>query len=459
ADGLWPAVRLRRRAGARRRHHLADDRHRVPALGGAGRGGRAVRRLRPQRARPPAGDAPARGRQRRDPGEEPGHAGGGAGRAAAEQWRRGNELGEANGWRNAQASVIAPTGTISFMLDCDTTGIEPDLALVKYKKLVGGGSMQIVNQTVPRALRSLGYQDEQIEAIVEYIAEHGHVVDAPGLKPEHYPVFDRAMGERAISPMGHIQMIAAAQPFISGSISKTVNMPESATVEDVERVYFEGWRLGLKALAIYRDNCKVGQPLSASKSGKAKAAEPEKVVEYRPVRTRLPKKRPAQTVSFAVGDAEGYLIASSYPDNGLGEIFLKFGKQGSTLAGVMDAFSIAVSVALQYGVPLERYLEKFMNMRFEPAGMTDDPDIRMGTSVRDYVARRLALDFLPYEKRAELGVFTAEERAAQVRAEAGEEEVDLTALATAPVPARQSIPLPEADRGKAPEPVGSSTEL
>jgi ribonucleoside-diphosphate reductase alpha chain len=382
-------------------------------------------------------------------------------KAAGEQWQGGNEVGAINGWRNAQASVIAPTGTISFMLDCDTTGIEPDLALVKFKKLVGGGSMQIVNQTVPRALANLGYQPEQAEAIVEYIAEHGHVVDAPGLRPEHYPVFDCAMGERSIAPMGHVRMMAATQPFISGAISKTVNLPESATVEDVEHTYFEGWRLGLKALAIYRDNCKVGQPLSSGKEAR-RAAEPEKVIEYRPVRKRLPKKRPSQTVSFAVGDAEGYLTASSYPDDGLGEIFLKFGKQGSTLAGVMDAFSIAVSVALQYGVPLEKYLEKFMNMRFEPAGMTDDPDIRMATSVMDYVARRLALDFLPYEKRADLGIFTAEERAAQVRAESGDDDVDLTALASSPVPEKPApVPAREITEAIAPpdSDAGSSTEL
>jgi ribonucleoside-diphosphate reductase alpha chain len=362
------------------------------------------------------------------------------------------------------AGGMVSHNTISFMLDCDTTGIEPDLALVKFKKLVGGGSMQIVNQTVPRALRTLGYQAEQVEAIVEYVAEHGHVVDAPGLKPEHYPVFDCAMGERSISPMGHIRMMAAAQPFLSGSISKTVNMPEAATVEEVEKVYFEGWRLGLKALAIYRDNCKVGQPLSNAKPAKEKA-EPETVIEYRPVRKRLPKKRPSQTVSFAVGDAEGYLTASSYPDDGLGEIFLKFGKQGSTLAGMMDAFSLAVSVALQYGVPLEKYVEKFMNMRFEPAGMTDDPDIRMATSVMDYVARRLALDFLPYDQRAELGVFTAAERAAQVRAEAGDDTddgVDLTALASAPVSAKPATaPINEVapKSAAALEQVGSSTEL
>jgi ribonucleoside-diphosphate reductase alpha chain len=338
--------------------------------------------------------------------------------------------------------VLAPTGTIGLMMDCDTTGVEPDLALVKFKKLVGGGSMQIVNQTVPRALRTLGYQEEQVEAIVEYISEHGHVVDAPGLRPEHYSVFDCAMGERAIAPMGHVRMMAAVQPFISGAISKTVNMPAAATVEDVEEIYFEGWKLGLKALAIYRDNCKVGQPLSNAKPAKKeepvaaveKASTPEKIIEYRPVRKRLPKKRPSETVSFSVGGAEGYLTASSYPDDGLGEVFLKMSKQGSTLAGVMDAFSVAISIGLQYGVPLETYVSKFTNMRFEPAGMTDDPDIRMAASVVDYIFRRLALDFLPYERRAEMGIFTAAERAAQLREENGETPVDLTEMASsAPV--------------------------
>ena len=333
--------------------------------------------------------------------------------AATKAWQECLQIGEKNGWRNAQASVLAPTGTIGLMMDCDTTGIEPDLALVKMKKLVGGASMQIVNQTVPRALRKLGYPQEQAEAIVEYIAEHGHVVDAPGLRPEHYEVFDCAMGQRAILPMGHVRMMAAVQPFISGAISKTVNMPESATVEEVEHIYFEGWKLGLKALAIYRDNCKVGQPLSDAKAAK-KADVAEAPAEHRPVRKRLPKSRPSKTVSFAVGGAEGYMTASSYPDDGLGEVFLKMSKQGSTLAGVMDAFSIAISIALQYGVPLETYVSKFINMRFEPAGMTDDPDVRMAQSVMDYIFRRLALDFLPYDQRAELGIFTAEERAAAV---------------------------------------------
>lgn len=334
---------------------------------------------------------------------------------ATEVWQQGLEIGNRNGWRNAQASVLAPTGTIGLMMDCDTTGVEPDLALVKFKKLVGGGSMQIVNQTVPRALQALGYQEEQIEAIVEYIAEHGHVVDAPGLRQEHYEVFDCAMGERSIAPMGHVRMMAAVQPFISGAISKTVNMPESATVEEVEELYFEGWKLGLKALAIYRDNCKVGQPLSAGKGDKGESEKVvEKQIEYRPVRKRLPKKRPSQTVSFTVGGAEGYLHAGSYPDDGLGEIFVKLGKQGSTLAGVMDAFSMSISVGLQYGIPLEFYVSKFQNLRFEPAGMTDDPDIRMASSVLDYLFRRLALDYLPYEKRAQLGIFTVDEREAQV---------------------------------------------
>ncbi|MFN8183554.1 MAG: vitamin B12-dependent ribonucleotide reductase [Candidatus Nanopelagicales bacterium] len=334
-------------------------------------------------------------------------------RLASQMWEEGNSIGARNGWRNAQASVLAPTGTIGFMMDCDTTGIEPDFSLVKFKKLVGGGSMQIVNQTIPRALAKLKYAEETIEAIVEYIAAHGHVVDAPGLKPEHYPVFDCAMGERAISPMGHVRMMAAVQPFLSGAISKTVNMPESATIEEVEEIYFQGWKLGLKALAIYRDNCKVGQPLSDAKADK-KAAPAEVVVEQRPVRKRLPKVRPSQTISFSVGGAEGYMTAGSYPDDGLGEVFLKLGKQGSTLAGVMDAFSIATSIALQYGVPLEAFVSKFVNMRFEPSGMTDDPDIRMAQSMMDYIFRRLALDYLPYEKRAALGIFTAEERAEQL---------------------------------------------
>ena len=336
---------------------------------------------------------------------------------AVKNWEECLTTGEKNGWRNAQASVLAPTGTIGFMMDCDTTGIEPDFSLVKFKKLVGGGSMQIVNQTIPRALRKLGYTEETIEAIVEYISENGHVIDAPGLKTEHYAIFDTAMGARSISPMGHVRMMAACQPFLSGAISKTVNMPESATIEEVEEIYYEGWKQGLKALAIYRDNCKVGQPLSDGKAAKVDA-QVEAAIEGigQPIRRRLPKSRPSRTTSFSVAGAEGYLTAGSYEDGELGEVFLKLGKQGSTLAGVMDAFSIAISIALQYGVPLEAFVSKFVNMRFEPAGLTDDPDIRMSQSIMDYIFRRLALDYLPLEKREALGIFTADERAATVAA-------------------------------------------
>ena len=367
--------------------------------------------------------------------------------AAVAAWQECLALGEANGYRNAQASLLAPTGTIGLMMDCDTTGVEPDLALVKFKKLVGGGSMQIVNQTVPRALQSLGYQPEQVEAITEYIAEHGHVVDAPGLRPEHYDVFDCAMGERAISPMGHVRMMAAVQPALSGAISKTVNLPESATVEDIESIYMEGWKLGLKALAVYRDNCKVGQPLSDARKKPETAAVATPSHDVRPVRRRLPKQRPATVTRFSVAGAEGYMTASSYPDDGVGEVFLKLGKQGSTLAGVMDAFSMAISISLQYGVPLEKWVEKFTNMRFEPAGVTDDPDIRIASSVMDYVFRRLALDHLPYETRAELGILSAAERTAQLAGEdpaALAEDQDTTEMAQS-APVERPQPVREAD--------------
>ncbi len=403
---------------------------------------------------------------------------------ASQTWQECIELGETSGYRNAQASLLAPTGTIGLMMDCDTTGIEPDLALVKFKKLVGGGSMQIVNQTVPRALRNLGYPHEQVEAITEYIAEHGHVVNAPGLRPEHYEVFDCAMGERAISPMGHVRMMAAVQPHLSGAISKTVNMPESATVEDIERIYFEGWKLGLKALAIYRDNCKVGQPLSDARKKPAEA-EPEAVAtqapaaaqphDHRPVRRRLPRQRPATVTRFSVAGAEGYMTASSYPDDGIGEVFLKLGKQGSTLAGVMDAFSMAISVGLQYGIPLDSYVAKFTNMRFEPAGLTDDPDIRIASSVMDYIFRRLALDHLSYDERAGLGILSAAERAAEVAGhdpaglsdELDPEELAQSAAVEQPVHTERTAVQPPAPAPASPAPASpsvpaaphSSTEL
>src|ERR1022692_399489 len=388
--------------------------------------------------------------------------------AANESWRDCLKLGEANGYRNAQSSLLAPTGTIGLMMDCDTTGVEPDLALVKFKKLVGGGSMQIVNQTVPRALKSMGYQPEQVEAIVEYIAEHGHVVDAPGLRQEHYDVFDCAMGERAISAMCHVPMMPAVQPGMSGAISKTVNLPETAAIEDIEQIYIEGWKLGLKALAVYRDNCKVGQPLSDARK-KPVVAEPEHSPhDVRPVRRRLPKQRPATVTRFSVAGADGYMTASSYPGDGVGEVFLKLGKQGSTLAGVMDAFSVAISISLQYGVPLEKWVEKFTNMRFEPAGMTDDPDIRIASSVMDYVFRRLALDHLPYETRAELGILSAAERSAQLVGEdpatLAEEQDPVEMAQSAPVERPHSHPKEPAapERSSRAEPAlqpHSSTEL
>lgn len=365
---------------------------------------------------------------------------------ATEVWDKVVKLGERNGYRNAQASVLAPTGTIGFMMDCDTTGIEPDFSLVKFKKLVGGGSMQIVNQTVPRALRKLGYQEEQVEAIVEFIGENGHVIDAPGLKTEHYEIFDCAMGARPLAPMGHVRMMAAAQPFLSGAISKTVNLPETASVEEIEDVYLQSWKLGLKATAIYRDNCKVGQPLADGKA-KAKDAEPEveaTVVEvHKPFRKRLPKSRTSRTTSFTVGGAEGYMISGAHPDGELGEIFLKLGKQGSTLAGVMDAFSIAVSIGLQYGVPLETYVSKFTNLRFEPAGLTDDPDVRMSQSIMDYIFRRLALDYMGFDDRSMLGIYSAEERQRQLETgsyEAAEEVVDVSEAESL-----KETPLVEAD--------------
>ncbi|CAB4931319.1 MAG: vitamin B12-dependent ribonucleotide reductase [Actinobacteria bacterium] len=380
---------------------------------------------------------------------------------ANKAWDDSLKIGEKNGWRNAQASVLAPTGTIGLMMDCDTTGIEPDFSLVKFKKLVGGGSMQIVNQTVPAALRKCGYAEETIEAIVEFIAANGHVIDAPGLKPEHYDIFDCALGARSIAPMGHVRMMAACQPFLSGAISKTVNLPEDATVEEVEEVYYEGWKLGLKALAVYRDNCKVGQPLSDGKA-KKKDEPVESAAPVAAVRKRLPKSRPSRTTSFSVGGAEGYMTAGAYADGALGEVFLKLGKQGSTLAGVMDAFSIAVSIGLQYGVPLESYVQKFTNLRFEPSGMTDDADIRMAQSMMDYIFRRLALDYLDFDTRSGLGLYTATERARAL--DSGEYTADAVA---APVAAVVAAPVAKA----APKAVevkieaapatefGSSTEL
>ncbi len=367
--------------------------------------------------------------------------------AAQEAWDTAVELAEGHGVRNAQATVLAPTGTISFLMDCDTTGIEPDLGLVKTKKLVGGGTMSIVNQTVPRALKRLGYSTAEVDEIVAYIDEHKTIVGAPNLQADHLPVFACSMGDNTIHYLGHVKMMAAAQPFISGAISKTVNIPEQVTVEEVEQMHIDAWRMGLKAIAIYRDNCKVAQPLATTKRSGAEApvvtegedlvlaagaeavaharegalleriAELEGALQERHViapatttRTRLPRRRRSNTFAFRVADCEGYVTVGEYEDGRPGEVFMKVSKQGSTLSGVMDAFSIAVSLGLQHGVPLSTFVRKYTNMRFEPAGITDDPELRLASSLVDYIFRRLALDYLSFDERLELGVLSTGER-------------------------------------------------
>jgi ribonucleoside-diphosphate reductase alpha chain len=358
--------------------------------------------------------------------------------AAQQAWEDAVELGARHGVRNAQASVLAPTGTIGLLMDCDTTGIEPDLGLVKFKKLVGGGNMSIVNQTVPRALRTLGYDEDEVTAIVDYIDVNKSIVGAPALKPEHLSVFACSMGDNTIHYLGHVKMMGAVQPFISGAISKTVNMPEDATIEDVENLHMDAWRLGVKAVAIYRDNCKVGQPLStAKKDGDestssvtatdsvaaelfTKIANLETELEVAKnvgaqvvvgaVRERLARRRTSSTFRFRVADCEGYVTVGEYEDGRPGEVFIRVSKQGSTLAGIMDAFSISISLGLQHGVPLATYVSKYVNMKFEPSGMTDDADLRIATSLVDYIFRRLALDYLSYAEREELGVHSTSER-------------------------------------------------
>ncbi|MEX0874172.1 MAG: vitamin B12-dependent ribonucleotide reductase [Actinomycetota bacterium] len=329
---------------------------------------------------------------------------------ADDVWTSTLELAEQHGVENSQVSVLAPTGTIGFMMDCDTTGVEPDLALKKVKKMVGGGTMQIVNQTVPRALNRLGYNDEQIEAIVAYIDENNTVVEAPALRPEHYDVFACSFTtDNLIGHMGHVKMMASVQPFLSGAISKTVNVPETASVEDMEEIFVEGWRLGLKAVAMYRDNCKADQPLSADQKKTVDDSSVATPVEA--PRKRLPRIRDSKTYSFRVSDTEGYVHVGLYPDSGQpGEMFIKVAKQGSTLAGVMGAFALSVSMGLQHGVPLETFVAKFVNDTFEPHGITDDPDIRFAKSLMDYIFRRLALDFLPEDKRLALGIRSVQER-------------------------------------------------
>jgi ribonucleoside-diphosphate reductase alpha chain len=345
--------------------------------------------------------------------------------AAASAWDEAVELGELYGVRNSQASVLAPTGTIGLMMDCDTTGIEPDFALVKHKNLVGGGSMAIINQTVPRALRTLGYDKAEIDEIVKYIYEHGTVAGAPYLKAEHLDVFACAVGDNSIHYLGHVKMMSAVQPFISGAISKTVNMPEDVTVEDVEQLHVDAWKMGLKAIAIYRDNCKVAQPLSGKKKVEEKKEEPvvvsasaveaaapatvvesvnDKIVVKGTMRRLLPRRRNSRTYKFHLADLKGFFTVSEYEDGTLGELFINVSKQGSTLAGLMDSFAISVSHGLQYGVPLKSYVKTLMSTSFAPSGITDDPEIRTASSITDYIMRRLALDYLSFDDRLELGL-------------------------------------------------------
>ena len=346
--------------------------------------------------------------------------------ASEEAWEAAVRDGEEYGVRNSQASVLAPTGTIGLMMDCDTTGIEPDLGLCKMKKLVGGGTMTIVNQTIPRALRRLGYTPQQVDEIIAYIDTEKSILGAPHLAAEHVPVFACSMGDNTIHYRGHVRMMGAVQPFLSGAISKTVNMPEEATIEEIEALHQLSWELGLKAVAVYRDNCKVGQPLSTAKK-EAPADVPmigadaevsdrrveriiERIIVNQPIRQKLPRSRSAKTFEFRVADCKGFATIGEYEDGRPGEIFLTVSKQGSTLSGIMDAFAKSISYGLQYGVPMRAFVEAFVNSRFEPAGMTDDPDIRFASSIMDYLFRRLALEYMSYDERAELGIFSVDER-------------------------------------------------
>jgi ribonucleoside-diphosphate reductase alpha chain len=371
--------------------------------------------------------------------------------AGQRAWENAVRDGQEYGVRNSQASVLAPTGTIGLMMDCDTTGIEPDLGLVKTKKLVGGGTMSIVNQTIPRALRRLGYDAQQVDDIVAYIDEQKSILGAPHLAAEHVPVFACSMGDNTIHYEGHVRMMGAVQPFLSGAISKTVNMPEDATVEDVEALHQLSWELGLKAVAVYRDNCKVGQPLSTTKKdgaadsadGAAAATEVvEKIVEkivHKPIRQKLPRTRTSKTFEFRVADLKGFATIGEYENGQPGEVWLTVSKQGSTLSGIMDALAKSISHGLQYGVPLRAYVEAFTNMKFEPAGMTDDPDVRFAGSIVDYLVRRLALEYMSYEERAELGIFTIEERT-QPTLPGVEEQITETSNGSEIVPDPASIP-------------------
>jgi ribonucleoside-diphosphate reductase alpha chain len=352
-------------------------------------------------------------------------------RAARQSWDDALNIGEVSGFRNAQATVLAPTGTISFMMDCDTTGVEPDFSLVKSKKLVGGGEITIVNQTVAMALDKLGYAPAEVDQMTAFIDDRNTVVGAPFLKTEHYPVFDCAIGERSIHYMGHVKMMGAVQPFISGAISKTVNMPETATVDDVSGLIADAWKLGVKAIAIYRDNCKVAQPLSGKADATVAAIPPAPKEERR----RLPLDRNEIGRKFQVGEYEGYIHVGLYDDGTPGDIFVDIAKEGTTLAGLMNSFMISVSLGLQYGVPLEVYVSKFAHMRFEPSGMTNDPDIRVAKSIVDYIFRWMGKKFLDADKQQELGIMSPEVRARLAQAHAvleGEPAGDAETGAAAP---------------------------
>jgi ribonucleoside-diphosphate reductase alpha chain len=341
--------------------------------------------------------------------------------AARQAWDDALDLGEVHGYRNAQATVLAPTGTISFMMDCDTTGVEPDFSLVKSKKLVGGGEITIVNKTVSMSLDKLGYTPAEADEVVAFIDERNTIVGAPYVKSEHYPVYDCAIGDRAIHYMGHVKMMGAVQPFISGAISKTVNLPEEATVEDVSQLLIESWQLGVKAIAIYRDNCKVAQPLSGSADKSLAPTLLPVAPVAQPKRRRVPEDRVEVGRKFKVGDYEGYIHVGLFEDGTPGDIFVDIAKEGTTLAGLMNSFMISVSLGLQYGVPLEVYVSKFSHMRFEPSGLTNDADIRVAKSIVDYIFRWMGKKFLTSEQQEEAGILTAEVKARLAQAYAAGE--------------------------------------
>jgi ribonucleotide reductase alpha subunit len=355
--------------------------------------------------------------------------------ACRRAWDEALNLGEVHGYRNAQATVLAPTGTISFMMDCDTTGVEPDFSLVKSKKLVGGGEITIPNKTVPMALEKLGYAPSEVEEVVAFVDERNTVIGAPYVKPEHYPVFDCAIGERAIHYTGHVKMMGAVQPFISGAISKTVNLPETVTVDEVSQLLLDSWKLGVKAIAIYRDNCKVAQPLSGRKDGDAQLAVPAAPPVPLTQRRRLPEDRVEVGRKFRVGDYEGYIHVGLYEDGTPGDIFVDIAKEGTTLAGLMNSFMISVSLGLQYGVPLEVYVSKFAHMRFEPSGMTNDVDIRVAKSIVDYIFRWMGKRFLSIEHQEEVGILSPE-----VRARLAQSYAALEGKPAAEVPAEAAPP-------------------